>query len=145
VYTGSSAPGVEVGDVVQLRGYFDSFQGTDQLVSSDLVSRLAGADVYAPLLVTLAEASDGSATAAGLASLFVRIEGASVASQNPDNPKDYDETGLSSGLRLDDLLWPELDNVFPLGTPFSSLQGIAGFSFGHQKLYPRGPADLASP
>jgi hypothetical protein len=64
---------------------------------------------------------------------------------NPDAPKDYDETGLRGGLRLDDLLWPELDNVYPPGSRFSSVNGIAGFSFGHCKLYPRSPADLVSP
>lgn len=145
VYASSAAAGVQPGDLVHLRGYFDSFQGTDELIAAEVLSRSAAVDDYAPLVVGLTDAADGSATAPGLASLFVRVEGASVAAQNPDAPKDYDETGLSGGLRLDDLLWPELDNTFAVGTTFSSIQGIAGFSFGHQKLYPRGPADLLMP
>ncbi len=145
VYASSTAAGVELGDRVRLRGYFDGFQGTDELVGAEVVSRSAAQDEYQPLVVALAHAADGAPAAAGLASLFVRIEGASVASQNPDSPKDYDETGLLGGLRLDDLLWPELDNAFAVGTTFGSIQGIAGFSFGHQKLYPRGPADLLLP
>lgn len=145
VYTGSAAPRVQLGDVVDLQGYFDNFQGTDQLLDSQVLSRAASADVYAPLLVSLADLADGSEKAAGLTSLFVRIEAAEVDVANPDAPKDYDETGLLGGLRLDDLLWPDLDNVYPVGTPFSSLEGIAGFSFGHYKLYPRGPDDVVSP
>ena len=142
VYTGSTAPGVQLGERLQLQGYFDSFQGTDELVNSELCSRVAGTDEYQPLVIALADAADGSPTAAGLASLFVRIEGAQVATTNPDTPNDYDETLLAGGLRLDDLLWRDLDNQYAVGTPFGSLQGIAGFSFGHQKLYLRSPADL---
>lgn len=145
IFVYASAAGVDVGDLVQLRGYFDSFQGTDELVDAEIVARSTPVESFAPLLVTLADAADGSAAAKGLASLFIRVEGASVGSQNPDLPKDYDETGLLGGLRLDDLLWPELDNAFTVGTSFGSIQGIAGFSFGHQKLYPRGPADLLTP
>jgi Amidohydrolase family len=143
VYTGGTAPGVELGERVRLQGYFDSFQGTDELVNSELLSRVTSGDAYPPLVVALVDAADGSPTAAGLASLFVRLEGAQVATTNPDAPNDYDETLLVGGLRLDDLLWPDLDNQYAAGTTFSSLQGILGFSFGHQKLYPRSAADLA--
>ncbi len=141
VYT-SAAPGVELGAIVSVRGYFDSFQGTDELVNTEVVSHVAGVTEYPPLAIALADAADGSARAAGLASLFVRIEGAQVAITNPDAPSDYDETLLLGGLRLDDLIWADLDNLFPVGTPFGALQGIAGLSFGHHKLYPRSATDL---
>jgi hypothetical protein len=62
---------------------------------------------------------------------------------NPDAPNDYDETGLAGALRLDDLLYPELDNTFALGTRFAFAQGITGRSFSHQKLWPRQASDLA--
>lgn len=145
VYTGTSAPSVQLGDVVQVQGYFDSFGGTDELVDGQVLSRAASGDLYAPLLISAAVVADGSPSAAGFSSLLVRIAASEVDVANPDAPKDYDETRLLGGLRLDDLLWPELDNAYPVGTPFSSLTGIAGFSFGHYKLYPRGPADLVSP
>ena len=144
VYT-SGAPPVELGDVIQLQGYLDSFQGTDELVDAELLSRVSVADPYPPRLVSIADLADGSAHAASKASLFVRLDGVAVDSTNPDAPKDYDETQLLGGLRLDDLLWPELDNLYPIGTTFSAVQGIAGFSFGHQKLYPRSMSDLTLP
>jgi hypothetical protein len=145
VYTGSTAPRVAPGDVVRLQGYFDTYQGTDELLDSELLSKMTSMDAYPPLVVSIAALVDGATTASGLASLFVRLEGASVEVSNPDAPKDFDESLLSGGLRLDDLLYPELDNLYPIGTVFSAVEGIAGFSFGHQKLFPRGAFDLTSP
>jgi cytosine/adenosine deaminase-related metal-dependent hydrolase len=142
VYTGGAAPGVKPGDIVDLEGYFDSFQGTDELVDPEVLTKTVAAEPYAPLLVALADAADGSPQVDALASLWLRIEGATVELQNPDSPKDYDETLLSGGLRLDDLICPDLDNQFAIGTVFSSLQGIAGFSFAHHKLYPLTSVDL---
>lgn len=145
VYTGSTNPGVKPGDIVDVQGYFERFQGTDELVDSQVLARTAALDAYEPLPITLADAADGSERASELASLFVRLDGVDVAVTNPDAPKDYDETGLSGGLRLDDLLWPELDNSYPAGTFIGSVTGIMGFSFGHAKVYPRGPDDLLLP
>ena len=145
VYTGSSTPTVAPGDIINLQGYFDDFQGTAELVGTEPLARRASAETYPPLLVALTDIADGSPRAAGLTSLFIRVGGAEVETTNPDLPKDYDETGLAGGLRLDDLLCPELDNLYPSGTTFGELQGIAGFSFGHYKLYPRSLADLVSP
>ena len=142
VYTGSVTPTVKLGELINLRGYFDSFQGTDELVDAQVLTRSASAEPYAPLPVALARLADGSAEADALASLWLRIEGAQVQLTNPDSPKDYDETLLLGGLRLDDLIAPDLDNQYPVGTTFSSIQGIAGFSFAHQKLYPLTPTDL---
>lgn len=143
VYTNATAPPVALGDVIDLDGYFDSYQGTDEIVSAQLLARAATADDYAPLVVSLADLADGSAKAAELASLWVHLDGAEVESTNPDAPKDYDETLLFGGLRLDDLIASDLDNQYPVGTRFATLQGIAGFSFGHNKLFPRSLEDLA--
>ena len=71
-----------------------------------------------------------------------RFRNVEVELENPDAPSDYDETLLAGGLRLDDLVFPALDNTYPSGTRFSSVQGISGFSFGHQKLFVRSFDDL---
>jgi hypothetical protein len=89
------------------------------------------------------EVGDGGSLGAAYDSMLVRVLAASVSETNPDAPSDYDETGLENALRLDDLLYPELDNLFTPGTRFSSVTGILGRSFDHQKLYPRDAADLA--
>jgi hypothetical protein len=95
-----------------------------------------------PLDVMASEIGDESPQAAAFASLFVRISDAEITATNPDAPKDYDESALAAGLRLDDLLYPELDNVFAVGTRWTFVQGIAGRSFSHQKLWPRQASDL---
>lgn len=142
VYTSAKTPNVARGELVDVQGYFDTYRGTDELVATDVLLRRVAADDYQPLLVDPGAAADGSATAEALASLFIRIADGAVQRQNPDSPKDYDETLLVGGLRLDDLIWPDLDNRYPEGSTFNLVQGIAGFSFNHRKLYPRDSSDL---
>jgi hypothetical protein len=74
--------------------------------------------------------------------MLVRVDEVSVVDSNPDAPSDYDETAIDGALRLDDLLYPELDNTFAVGVTFQSITGIAGRSFDHRKLWPRTRADL---
>jgi hypothetical protein len=144
VYTGSTPPSVAVDELVSVQGYFTNYQGTDELTQADVLSRQPAGTTYAPLEVSLGELADGSPSAAAFASLFVRISGAEVHQTNPDAPEDYDETALVGGLRLDDALFADLDNQFVVGTRFRSLQGIAGFSFSHQKLWPRLALDVVA-
>lgn len=141
VYTGDTKPKVSPGDLLDIQGYFETYQGTDELVGARVLSRSPAQDQYEPLLVASEELSDEGAEPDALASLFVRVADVRVALQNPDYPKDYDETQLDSGLRIDDLLRSELDNSFDVGKTFESLRGIAGFSFGHHKLYLTHPED----
>jgi hypothetical protein len=142
-YTDGKKPDVEPGDIVSVQGYFGAYQGSDELLEVEVLERASGASAYAPLAITAAEISDGSPQAAGFASLLVRVTDLEVSMTNPDAPNDYDETGLAGALRLDDLLYPELDNTFALGTRFAFAQGITGRSFSHQKLWPRQASDLA--
>ena len=142
VYSGDATPKVAIDELVNLRGYFDTYQGTDELLDAEVSARRTAGEPYPPLLVASAELADGAPNAAALASLLVRIENAEVADSNPDAPKDYDETLLAGGLRLDDLLVTELDNEYAVGASFASIVGVSGFSFDHQKLYPRRMADV---
>lgn len=143
VYTGSKAPGVQAGELVTVRGYFDRYQGTDELTRAELVARRASPHDHEPLRVALAELVDGAPRPDAWASQLVLVAGLEVVDANPDSPNDYDETGLLGGLRLDDLLDDELDNVFPIGARFAWVRGISGSSFSHRKLWPRGPSDWA--
>lgn len=144
VYTASATPDAAVDELVSVQGYFTSHQGTDELTQVDVLSREPAASAYAPLEVSLSDLADGSSSAAAFASLFVKISGVEVQDSNPDAPQDYDETGLVGGLRLDDALFGDLDNHFIVGARFRSLQGIAGFSFSHQKLWPRLALDVVA-
>jgi hypothetical protein len=100
---------------------------------------------YAPRVVSISDLTDGASAAEGWTSMLVRVEDVEVVETNADAPKDYDETRLTGGLRLDDALLTELDNTYAPGQRFDAVQGILGFSFGHHKLWPRAPGDLAVP
>ena len=144
VYTAGASPGVAPGDWVALRGRYDRYYESDQLVLVSLLSRQPGEPTLSPVLVDSADVTDGGSLARALDSMLVRVDDTSVTDVNPDAPADYDEFALTSGLRVDDLLIPALDNTFPLGTHFASVTGILGQSFEHQKLLPRDDGDLVS-
>jgi hypothetical protein len=95
-----------------------------------------------PLVLLASEIGDAGVLARAYDSMLVRVEAVTVTDTNPDAPSDDDETELEGALRIDDLLCPELDNRHPVGTPWSSVTGILGRSFDHQKLWPRTTSDL---
>jgi hypothetical protein len=141
-YTGKLSPGVAVGDRLTLRGRYDVYYELDELVAPLLLEQAPG-EPPVPLAVAVADIGDGGPLAVAYDSMLISVSETSVTDTNPDAPSDYDETGLDGALRLDDLLSPELDNLFAPGTRFSNVTGILGRSFEHQKLYPRDAADLA--
>jgi cytosine/adenosine deaminase-related metal-dependent hydrolase len=141
VYTAKASPGVVAGERVALRGRFDAYYGVDQLVLGAVLAREAG-PAPEPLGVITSDLGDGGALTAAYDSMLVRVTDATVVATNPDAPSDYDETALDGGLRLDDLLYPELDNVFTPGTRFTTITGILGHSFEHAKLWPQGAEAL---
>jgi cytosine/adenosine deaminase-related metal-dependent hydrolase len=142
VYTGSDSPGVEVGDQVTLRGQYDVYYDLDELVSVTVVARESLGGTLSPIVVSAESIGDDGELGDEYDSMLVTVENAVVAVTNPDAPSDYDETLLEGALRLDDLLDPELDNDFVVGSTFSAVTGILGTSFGHRKLMPRQPSDL---
>ena len=72
VYTDQATPSVSLGDQISLQGYFDRFQGTDELIQAEVLTSAVGGG-YGPLDVLLAEAADGSPKADELASLLIRV------------------------------------------------------------------------
>ena len=142
VYTAKTSPGVAVGDRVALRGRLDEYYGVDQLVFGSWLAREAGTPPE-PLEVGASAVGDGGELAAAYDSMLVRVTDATVVATNPDAPSDYDESELEGALRLDDLLFPELDNAFASDTRFTRITGILGHSFDHQKVWPRGADDVA--
>lgn len=141
-FTAGASPNVAAGDQLTLRGRLDVYQGTDELVAPLVLERVPSARVAPPALVAAASVGDQGTLSERYESMLVRIENVAVAATNPDAPADYDETLLEGALRIDDLLDPALDNTFAMGTRFRSVTGVLGNSFGHWKLWPRGPDDL---
>jgi imidazolonepropionase-like amidohydrolase len=142
VFTAGASPGVSFEERVTLRGRLDVYQGTHEVVASTLLERTSSDGAFVPLLVEARDIGDESALFERYESMLVTVENVTVVDENPDAPSDYDETLLDGALRLDDLLDPALDNTFAQGTRFRSVTGVLGFSFGHNKLWPRGPDDI---
>jgi cytosine/adenosine deaminase-related metal-dependent hydrolase len=144
VYSGDVALGVQVGERLTVRGYVSAFAGGPELIEPSVEPESdAGALPFSAIFVAdPAALADGGALAAEYRSMWVRVAGVSVARENADAPSDFDELVVSGGLRVDDALFPELDNTFPVGTRFTSLSGILGYSFAHSKLWPRSRDDL---
>ncbi len=142
VYTGSTSPGLVRGDRVSVRGRYDVYYDTDELVAPVVVALESGAPSILPVDVVPSAIGDGGELAAPLDAMLVRVLGVRVESENPDAPSDYDELLLEGGLRVDDLLYQDFDNVFPAGTTFLAITGILGRSFGHEKIFVREASDL---
>jgi predicted extracellular nuclease len=141
VFTATQAPGVSLGDEVTLTGRYDDYFGTDELTAPRLLE-VGGGFVPEPLIVNERDVAPNGRFVRRYDGMLVRVERARVRHENADAPADYDELELDSGLRIDDLLYPELDNTFPPGTEFESVSGILGFAFGAPKLWPRNAGDL---
>jgi hypothetical protein len=140
VYASSGAPPLRVGDRALVFGFSHHFEGRDELLLSS-ATLLEHGSVPAALDVSAESIADGGALSAELDGMLVRVRDAVVLAANADAPNDYDETLLEGGLRLDDRLFPELDNDFVAGARLD-VTGVLGYSFGHWKLWPRSRDDL---
>ena len=77
----------------------------------------------------------GSGVAGGGAAWRLAKEGHSV--------RLLEQFAIGTGkLRVDDYLYDALDNTYAVGTSFSNVVGICGFSFSNRKIWPRDAADL---
>ena len=132
-----------MGNQVWVTGRYQEYFGLSELTEpvagiEDPTARLS----IEPLDVAPADVASGGALAEAYESMLVRVTGVSVTAANPDQPNDYDEFAVTGGLRIDDGLFPELDNAYPTGTSFASITGILEFSFSNSKLLPRSANDL---
>jgi hypothetical protein len=140
-YTGVS--GVEVGDVVSINGvykeYYDLSEITDPTVTiTDTTTPPAPIIVPDPCTI----ATDGANTER-YESMLVQVVNATVTSANPDSPDDYGEFELADCLRVDDLLTDVMVPQPEAGRVFSGVTGVLNYSYGQNKLTPRGADDIA--
>ena len=145
VYTGTKAvvPAVRVGNRVGVAGRYQEYFGLTELTEPRLTIEDPTAVLsIEPIDVAPADIATGGPLAEAYESMLVRVTAVTVATVNPDLPNDYDELEVTGALRVDDRLFPELDNTYPTGTAFGSITGILDFSFGNSKILPRAAADV---
>ncbi|MCK9463405.1 MAG: amidohydrolase family protein, partial [Proteobacteria bacterium] len=144
VFTGGASPGVEVGNRVDVAGTYAEYYGMSEIEATTTTVVDAGMTLpFGPIVVAdPSTIATGGAAAEGYESMLVRVEDVLVVTANPDSPSDYDEFEVTGNLRIDDLIYPALDNTYAVGAAFSFLAGIHGYGFYHFKLQPRGAADI---
>ena len=70
---------------------------------------------------------------------------AAIAWFNTTDAAVEDEFKVTGDLRIDDFIWEDMDNTYPVGTTFSSITGILHYAYGNYKIVPRNAEDLVTP
>jgi cytosine/adenosine deaminase-related metal-dependent hydrolase len=151
VLTGAVNPTVSIGNKVDVEGdYVEAFNITTLKNPVIKVTGVGTTLPFAPKVFTTADLTNVGATQGPMAEAYecmlVEVDTVTVSVMNADAPKDFDEFTVSDAsagaLRVDDYCYDPLDNTYAVGTPFSKIIAVAGFSFSNRKLYPRSAADL---
>ncbi|HWB75365.1 MAG TPA: hypothetical protein VG755_10420, partial [Nannocystaceae bacterium] len=147
VFTGGAAS-VEVGNLVTVSGTYTEYFGLSEIESTGYTVDDAGVGLpFDP--IDFADPGDlaVAATAEPYESMLVSVGAVSIVTLNPDAPSDFDEFEVTGPLRVDDAIFDNaigsgLGNSCAVGTDFSSIIGIEGFSFSNYKLQPRDASDI---
>lgn len=149
VFTSAVAPTVVVGNRVTVTGTYSEYQTVSELSDPVVVIEDAGTKLpFDPIVVADPSAiATGGAKAEGYESMLVEVDNVTILTQNPDDPKDYDEFLVTGNLRIDDfasdgVVGQGLDNICPAGSVYTKLIGIGNSSAGQYKLEPRGKDDV---
>jgi len=151
VFTGSATPDVQVGNRVTLVGSYEEYFGLSELSNVTVTIDDAGTTLpFGPIdIADPASIATNGAMAEGYESMLVRVSNVAITVVNSDAPAgDYDEFTLTGGLRVDDqitdaVLNMGLDNSCPVGSTFTSITAIHGWSYNNFKLMPRNKSDVA--
>ncbi len=134
------ADDVVEGDMVTVTGTYAEYYTFTELTSPSVVVTGTGT-VPSPIAVSACDVGTGGSLAEVYESMLVRVSGVSVTTANPDDPSDYDEFEVEGCLRIDDYVYADLDQP-ALGTDYTSITGVAMYSFSNNKIVPRDAADL---
>lgn len=136
VYTGS-APSVQVGDLVEVRGYVKEYYGLTEIsvnpTYGDYVKVLGTAPVPEPVILPT-----GNVSQEQWESVLVKVVGVTVV--DPD--LGYGEWLVDDGsgpVRIDDLIYRYTPEY---GQKFDYIIGPVYYSYGNFKIEPRGPEDI---
>jgi cytosine/adenosine deaminase-related metal-dependent hydrolase len=147
VFTGSTSPGVAVGNEVKVSGVYDEYFDFSELISPVITILDAGTTLpFAPLAISASGTLSEAGTAEPYESMLVTLAACTISSQNPDDPTDLDEfsvnTPSSDPVRINDAMFAPLDNLCAVGSTFSTVTGTLAYGFGSYKLEPRSAADI---
>ena len=139
VYSGGGTPAL--GDDVSVDGTYEEYNNLTE-ITAPVVSLVASGTPLVPEVVAVADVANGGSLVDSYQSVLVRVNDVEVTVVNPDAPDDYDEFTVTSGLRVDDLIYTDLDNTYAVGEVISAISGVMFFSYSNAKILPRDAADL---
>jgi hypothetical protein len=143
-FTGSTSPGVAVGNRVTIAGVYEEYWDVSEVTLQSVIVLDAGTTLpFEPILVmNPGDIATGGTRTESYESMLVKVDNVSVVVVNPDAPDDYDEFAVTGNLRIDDTLFPALDNTLAQGAPLGTVTGILGYAYSNSKLWPRTSADI---
>jgi cytosine/adenosine deaminase-related metal-dependent hydrolase len=159
VFTGSSNPGVAVGNQVTISGLYDEVFSIPEISNPTItVTSTSTTLPFDPIPVSAADIATGGPRAEELKCMLVSIDDGGVAgslavtNEIPDGATNkFYEFVVSGNLRVDDNIYTRFGGAangpypppdFLNGRTFTKIIGIEGFSFNDAKLWPRLPADF---
>ena len=141
VFSRSEEGSVALGNDVQVQGTYQEYYGLAELTDVTITITDANASVIEPMVLDPANIPDPEL----YEGMLIRFENISVTAENADSNGDYDEFAVTGGFRIDDFIWEDMDNNYPVGTTFTSITGMMHYSYSNYKLIPRNEDDLISP
>lgn len=146
VFTGGNPGGLQIGDEIAAGGVVEEYFGlteiADAVVTVTAPAMTPGEVPFAPKLMLAADIATGGADAEPHESMYLRVEGVSIVTENPDSPDDFDAFVVSDQLWIDDTMFTAMDNMCPVGSNFASITGALQYGFDQFRLNPRGDADF---
>jgi hypothetical protein len=128
--------GLSVNNVVSVSGQVVDFYGTAVLVPEGPITVTGHVPFGASQIVVrldnpshLAQNGATHFSAEAYEGMLVRVDNVEVSIENPHAPYDFDQfvvsrPGFSDDLYVGNILYPALDNTFPVGTTFTKLAGV---------------------
>ena len=154
VLTGTAATDRKVGEKVALTGIFREAFDMDQVTASRIELLDAQLATMEPMVLTAAALADDK-NGEGYEGLLVQVKdaGLAITDQDPDKGGKYFEFVIGGSLRIDDFIFSKYATTgtayppvgFTIGSAFTSVTGVMGYSFNQRKLYPRSIADMVRP
>ncbi len=128
----------KLGDIVELEGTTKDYYGQLEIVNPTKITIKSSETVPNPIIVNPLDIKTGGKYEKAYNCILVKIENVKVLA----NDLGYNEFSVTDDFRVDDYLYSyTMPNV---GTTFSSLTGILGYSFSNSKLFPRNIDDMKS-
>jgi hypothetical protein len=141
IFSQSEEGAVALGNDVDLQGTYVEYYGVAEITEVTIAVTDANGSIIEPLLLDPTNLTDPEQ----YEGMLVRVEDVTVTAENADSSGDYDEFEITGNLRVDDFIWEDLDNTYPVGTSFTSITGILHYSYNQYKIVPRNADDLVTP